>query len=73
MTREEVRDKLYAVADAIRANADKYAKGEALENEDWVRAASDFSACMNYLVNSHSDFEEVRKFLERGANGENKT
>ena len=68
MTREEVRNRLYAVADAIRANADKYAKGEVLENEDWVRAANDFNVCMNYLMNSHSDFEEVRKFLEKSDN-----
>jgi hypothetical protein len=61
MTREEIKNKLYYVADTLRVNADKFANGEALENEDWIEAAKAFNACMNYLVQSHRDFEEVRK------------
>ena len=34
MTREEIKNKLYYVADTIKMNADKYANGEALENEE---------------------------------------
>ncbi len=61
MTREENKKKLYNVADTIKLNADKFANGEALEHEDWIKAAKEFNSCMNYLVQSHRDFEEVRK------------
>ena len=36
MTREEIKNKLYYVADTIRMNADKFARGEALENDDFA-------------------------------------
>lgn len=61
MTREEIKNKLYYVADTIKMNADKYANGEALENDDWLKAAKEFTSCMNYLLQTHRDFEEVRK------------
>ena len=69
MTREEIKNKLYYVADTIKMNADKYANGEALENEDWVKAAKEFTACLNYLINSHTDFKEVQGFLEKTDSG----
>lgn len=65
MTREEVKTKLYYVADTIKMNADKFAKGESLENEDWINAAKEFSSCINYLTQSHRDFEDVRKEEEQ--------
>lgn len=61
MTRDEIKNRLYFVADTIRMNADKFAAGEALENEDWVKAAKEFTSCMNYLMQTQRDFEEVRK------------
>lgn len=61
MTREEIKNKLYYVADTIKMNADKFANGEALENEDWIKAAKEFTSCLNYLMQSHRDFEEVKK------------
>lgn len=69
MTREEIKNKLYYVADTIKMNADKYANGEALENEDWVKAAKEFTACLNYLMNSHTGFKEVQGFLEKTDSG----
>lgn len=60
MNREEIKNRLYFVADTIRMNADKFAAGETLENEDWVKAAKEFTSCLNYLMQSQRDFEEVR-------------
>lgn len=60
MTREEIKNKLYYVADTIKMNADKFAAGGTLENEDWVKAAKEFASCLNYLIQSQRDFEEVR-------------
>lgn len=65
MTREEIKNKLYYVADTIRTNADKFARGEALDNDDWVTAAKAFSPCLNYLIQSHRDFDEVQQEEER--------
>lgn len=50
MNREEIKNRLYYVADTIKMNADKFAAGETLENEDWVKAAKEFTACLDYLV-----------------------
>lgn len=61
MTREEIKNKLYYVADTIRMNADKFARGEALENEDWIKAAKEFTSCLNYLMQSHRNFDEVQQ------------
>ena len=63
MEREEIKQKLYNVAEIIRNNADKFANGEILTNEDWLQCARDFNACMNYLANS-DDFEGTRKDIE---------
>lgn len=65
MTREEIKNKLYYVADTIKMNADKFARGEALENDDWLKAAREFTSCMNYLLQTHRDFDEVRKEEEK--------
>jgi hypothetical protein len=61
MTREEIKNKLYSVADIIKMNADKFANGETLENKDWIEASKTLNSCMNYLIQSHRNFEEVRK------------
>lgn len=49
MTREEIKNKLYYVADTIRMNADKYANGEALDSDDWSKAAKEFISCLSCL------------------------
>lgn len=61
MDREEIKNRMYSIAETFKKNADKFFAGETLENEDWVDAAKDLNSCINYLIQTQRDFDEVRR------------
>lgn len=60
MKKEEIRNKLYNIADRIKENADKYVEGT-LRKTDWTDISENFSTIINYIANPSYEPAELQE------------